>query len=140
MSSAPNFDCWGVLIDTDAYAGNFEREMCAHCTGHYGECEVGLEFAEQIDEFEDAIISIPDEHGCHRPCTLWDTPGGEPNAVLIYFESRPTDEQIAIIKERAQTFLHRHAQIKDPIFKLELTEILGFRTIQFRMHSETAMV
>ncbi len=28
------------VIDTDTYAGNFEREMCAYVTGQIGECEV----------------------------------------------------------------------------------------------------
>jgi len=34
------------IIDTDQYAGNFEREMCAYLTGTVGECGVGDEFAE----------------------------------------------------------------------------------------------
>jgi hypothetical protein len=33
------------VVDTDTYAGNFEREMCAYITGQVGECEVGEEIA-----------------------------------------------------------------------------------------------
>ena len=45
MSAYPNFDCWGFIIDTDQYAGNFERELCAWTTGQIGECEVGKEYS-----------------------------------------------------------------------------------------------
>ncbi|KKK83825.1 hypothetical protein LCGC14_2789530, partial [marine sediment metagenome] len=34
-------DSWIFIIDTDSYAGNFEREMCAYITGRVGECGVG---------------------------------------------------------------------------------------------------
>ena len=36
---------YGFIVDTDSYAGNFEREMCAYMTGHIGECSVGEEYA-----------------------------------------------------------------------------------------------
>ena len=31
------------VVDTDTYAGNFEREMCAFMTGITGACGVGKE-------------------------------------------------------------------------------------------------
>ena len=39
-------DHYLFVIDTDIYAGNFERQMCAYITGQIGECEVGKENAE----------------------------------------------------------------------------------------------
>ena len=39
-----------IIIDTDEYSGNFEREMCAYCTGQVGECEVGEEEQAVFDE------------------------------------------------------------------------------------------
>lgn len=33
---------YSIVVETDSYAGNFEREMCAFMTGHIGECEAGL--------------------------------------------------------------------------------------------------
>ena len=48
---------FAVLIKTDSYAGNFEREMCAHVTGHVGECEVGEEFVdENISKLFESVI------------------------------------------------------------------------------------
>ena len=73
-----------LCLDTDHYAGNFERELTAYCTGAIGDCGVGEDqrdyFFEEVPEkfhkaFEDKIISLPDEHGCHRPCITVPTPG-----------------------------------------------------------------
>ena len=36
-----------IIIDTDTYAGNFERELCAYVTGIVRDCEVGIEIAEK---------------------------------------------------------------------------------------------
>ena len=81
MSQVGNY--WLFVIDTDTYAGNFERSLTAWCTGQIGECGVGEEYAasfkedhpEMIDVFEDLVIQIPDEHGCHRPTAAYPTPG-----------------------------------------------------------------
>jgi len=67
------------LIDTDQYAGNFEREMCAYLTGRVGDCNVGKEFAAifhtevpNADSLFDNVASVPDEEGgCCRPVTIW---------------------------------------------------------------------
>jgi hypothetical protein len=76
---------WIFIIDTDSYAGNFERDMCAYVTGIVGECEVGDEFAALYDKevntdglesvFLDYLEQRADEHGCHRPTSLWPTKG-----------------------------------------------------------------
>ena len=74
---------WIFVIDTDSYAGNFERDMCAYITGVLGDCEVGDEFAKLYDKemntgrwegiFADYLEQRPDEHGCCRPCSCWVT-------------------------------------------------------------------
>jgi hypothetical protein len=76
---------WILVIDTDSYAGNFERDLCAYTTGIIGDCEVGEDFAAlynkevNIDGLESIFMDIlerrPDENGCHRPCSLWETKG-----------------------------------------------------------------
>lgn len=67
------------IIDTDSYAGNFERDMCAFLTGRVGECGVGREFAERFSsevgpEFHN-VVDKADEHGVFRPCEMETTPG-----------------------------------------------------------------
>jgi len=69
-----------VAIDTDGYAGNFERETAAFVTGQVGECGVGGEVAattpsEVKSLFEVNLEHRPDEHGCSRPCAIYPTPG-----------------------------------------------------------------
>lgn len=79
------------VVDTDSYAGNFERDMCAHITGQIGECGVGAEYRTDIEDLkedhydfdlekicswlENHVIQVPDDHACYRPCTIWPTPG-----------------------------------------------------------------
>lgn len=124
-----------LCLDTDHCAGNFERDLTAYCTGAIGECGVGEDqrdyFFEEVPEkfhkaFEDKIISLPDEHGCHRPCITVPTPGwvniGEgfqhrfPAATLqawypaahsvgILFSPEPDDDEISLITARAMKFL-----------------------------------
>ncbi|MEE8383039.1 MAG: hypothetical protein V3R78_14315 [Thermodesulfobacteriota bacterium] len=73
-----------VVVDTDKYSGNFEREMSAYITGVVGECEVGLEEKntarkelgeETIYWFVHNISQMPDEHNVSRPCAIRPTPG-----------------------------------------------------------------
>lgn len=74
------------VIDTDTYAGNFERQLCSFMTGVVGECGVGDDYAKLYyedlklpsdapDPLADLIESEPDERGCHRPCAIYETPG-----------------------------------------------------------------
>src|ERR1700723_2670348 len=68
------------VIDTEQYSGKFERELCAWITGQVGECGVGITLAEYVPRhvyelFEEALVHRPDDHGCARPCEVWETPG-----------------------------------------------------------------
>jgi hypothetical protein len=71
------------VIDTDSYAGNFERDLCAYVTGVIGECSVGEEYAklyyqetgEVCSQFEDNIDRRSDDNGCCRPTSLYPTKG-----------------------------------------------------------------
>jgi len=76
-------DLFIFVVDTEQYAGNFEREMTAYCTGIIGECEKGKEhaalFKEECPDFTklmyNIVAQVPDEHGCHRPTSIYPTPG-----------------------------------------------------------------
>ena len=82
------------IVDTEDYAGDFEREMCGYLTGIVGECGVGVEgrrkyledMGLELDQeryyapvvgnpFEEIIKQVPDEHGCRRPASIYLTPG-----------------------------------------------------------------
>lgn len=112
---------YAFVIDTDSYAGNFEREMTAYLTGIVGECEVGEELVEELPINFDNVMQVEDD-GCYRPTSIWDSPKGGYDSVAIFFEKRPTTEQIEFMKERLKTF---NQATNDNI------EILGFRLIEF---------
>lgn len=94
-----------IVIDTENYAGSFEREMCAYVTGIFGECEVGQDLAEfyssEIKSFEwleSEVKKKPDEHGCHRPVSISPTPGWYNNGHGEYFKNSEEAETYLDIK------------------------------------------
>ena len=103
----PRYAKYAIVIKTDSYAGNFEREMCAYLTGQIGECEVGKELInEEIKELFDGYIQDePDDNGCYRPVTLGcDVAGFTADDVVIFFGVEPTDLQLTSIQERMNDF------------------------------------
>ena len=126
---------WAIIIHTDKYAGNFERNMTAFITGQVGDCDVGREYIQEWSHemFGDAVLHVPDEHGCYRPTTIWDSGGGY-NSVAIFFDEEPAEDLIKEIKERAELFPGVYKSVegayswnKEPP---EL-EILGFSKAEF---------
>ena len=107
---------YGVIICTDQYAGNFERQMTAYCTGRVGHCDVGDEliplFMEDFkleeqdneqDPFWDCLRYVSDDGGCSRPTSIYDN-NDHYNSVIIFFDTPPTKEQVDIIKQRAKAY------------------------------------
>jgi len=106
-NGAKGVDRYVLVIDTDQYAGNFERELCAYVTGYVGDCGVGAKYVNKfakdvgielgnvdaIDIFyntnyqqADIVEYVADEHGCYRPVALW-----EPTtAVCIFLQEEPS--------------------------------------------------
>jgi hypothetical protein len=118
----PNRAKFAIVIKTDSYAGNFEREMCAYLTGHVGECEVGKEYFEQTlaQEFENIIGNEADDNGCYRPVTLGcDIEGFTNQDVVIFFNEKPTQKHLFLIKERL------------PDFDYSGEKVLGLELIEF---------
>lgn len=137
-----NTEYFLFIVDTNAYAGNFERDMCAYMTGKVGDCGKGEKKAEiyHTEETEDFIdiLSVPDDKGCRRPVSMWDSPDGDSNSVAIYFNpSRPpTRKQIDLLKRRAHKFLTAPREKFDSC----PTKILGFRLLEKRVeYKEVAL-
>ena len=85
MSEDIPINGWAIVIDTNQYAGNFERELCVYCTGIVGDCGVGEELIPSFEEFmktlkwkenkfQDAIAKVADDHGCFRPVSIYPNP------------------------------------------------------------------
>lgn len=109
------FDCpYALIVNLDAYTGNFERKFCAYVMGAVGECGVGKDMRAlflrespmQYNELADLTQPVPDERGCWRPVSIYDDPSdAEPyNSLVIFLGSQPSDEELEIIVERARKF------------------------------------
>lgn len=138
MTDTPSAD-WIFVIDTEDYAGNFERALCGYLTGRIGECEVGVKEATAFMEETgmepfDNVIDEPDDHGCRRPVTIYPTAGvkGEPyQSVAISFETEPSADQIALMKERAYQFAALLGRTYgDEPARPRISKITGFRLIK----------
>lgn len=96
---------YGLIIKTDKYTGNFEREMCAYMTGHIGDCEVGNEEAGQFLEKHaqelSGVIKKPDEHGCFRPVEVFSY-----HSLIIYFDYpiHENADTLNLLKSRANDY------------------------------------
>lgn len=108
-----------ILVKTNSYAGNFEREMCAFMTGAIGECSVGSEFVdEEIQErFEDYISQRSDDHGCWRPVTC------DGNNFIIFLEKPLKKSDLEFLNERAKLWeKERPYEYLDKGFKFKSLE------------------
>ena len=128
-----------IIVRTDSYAGNFERELCAHLTGIVGDCEVGDDYVDENIEsiFEEIVKSVPDDNGTRRPVSLGGcakTKEFNSNDVVIWFDSIPTEEQQAIIKERAETFNQIHVIKYSWNKKIQIESII-LREIEVNINS-----
>lgn len=167
MSADQTVAPYVFVVDTDQYSGNFERPMVAFMTGAVGECEVGnteQELFEENGEFvelADKTSSQPDEDGCYRPAAIWTTPGryndgngkhydGEPKergrfpayeSVAVFFDERPTAEEIEFMKRRAAQFV-QYWHDEAPWYRkhVPMIAIRGFRMIEQQVTAKEIVV
>lgn len=101
---------WLFVVDTEQFAGNFERQLCAYMTGCVGECGVGdterdafnleTQIPVGVDKYDERhpfhfVINESDEHGCHRPCAIFPTPGWFNNGMGGEYRDTPENEAVA---------------------------------------------
>lgn len=147
MTETPTHSKYIFLIDTDEYAGNFERDLCAYMTGMIGECGVGDDcqkiYAEdkgfglpegscsviRNNPYDDMLVNEPDDHGCGRPTSIWKSSNGLYNSVAIFFLYKPTKEMIEDMKQRAVDFSNHKGKLADIPF-LGKFKVKGFRLIK----------
>jgi hypothetical protein len=90
-----------LIVDTDSYAGNFERQSVAFVTGQVGECGVGRGEAKVASEelsreiaqwWRDHAEHVTDDNGCHRPAMIVPTPGF---SITAWAEAFPKPKRVA---------------------------------------------
>lgn len=110
---------WSFVVDTDMYAGNFERELGGYVVGQvddYGDHRAGpyIELYEKecpTNPFENLVewrVYDPGDDGIMRvPANISPTPGtkgGAYNSVSIHLGKKPTSKQLRLLVERAKAF------------------------------------
>ena len=140
------------VVDTNNYAGNFEREMCAYMTGIIGECEKGDNEAEIAEgeivddvrnKLDDLIMLVPDENGCSRPVTIYPSKDNmnEYNSLAISMSEKPSKKIIQLLKYRAQEYVMVKPGLEEwNKSRFENLKILGFRLVKFTVKESTVNV
>ncbi|RLF56941.1 MAG: hypothetical protein DRN27_08755 [Thermoplasmata archaeon] len=103
---------YSFVVDTDSYAGNFEREMTAYVTGVLGDCEVGLDesvlFHDEMDlDLDELMYQKPNEQGTLRPCAIENTGIEIYGGVAIYFYEDPC-AYLDMLKERSLEYAKKN--------------------------------
>lgn len=144
-----------IIIDTDSYSGNFEREMSIYLTGRHDEM-----FEHMVDEYRDvenmsdsykkwfyentSSYMFDEEYGS-RMCGIWSTPGfsndgmgkhvPDVNGVPVYKWAAYQSVAIAVdsvpSKEILQELLNRALEFAN-LYPKSVTEIFGVRVIEIK--------
>ncbi len=104
-----------LVVDTDSYSGDFERQLCAYATGQYGACSVGDDIAEYLSSdikhlewWQKNIVKRTEarhEAKCKRPATIYfNHKNNQYTSVAIYLKKIPTDDILSEFKERVIDF------------------------------------
>jgi hypothetical protein len=116
------------VIDTDAYAGNFECELCAYVTGKWdgethGETQANI-FKQEVppniqDEFEYLVKLLPtcddDVPILSHECLIYNDQTKQYTGVGIFFDQEPPTELINLMKERAIKFSKEGTIFNKPV-------------------------
>jgi hypothetical protein len=126
------------IVDTNLYAGNFCRQICAYMTGQWdqqthGESEADDFFEEHPDApFDNIVEPETDDYGLLSPQRLEITPTrynkGKHlnNSVGILLNALPLYELCNLLMQRAEKFAKQHkiAGQAEPL------KILGYRILE----------
>lgn len=108
-----------IIVDTDKYAGNFERELCAYVTGIYErDTGVGQEISEEEEEniehfqwWEDNVSYFYNEHGSQTCVEIEPTPGYFNNGTGGVYKDEPENYEKAKTERNQSTQKYYQAQI-----------------------------
>lgn len=129
-----------IVIDTEEYSGNFERDLVAFITGQVGECNVGRKNADRAQDdlspeiyhwFDEHVVQTADDHGVLRPASIAPTPGWSNNgdgnetklkpgekmkypaymSVEFVLDDWPTFDVMEVILDRVKFFCDRYSEV-----------------------------
>jgi hypothetical protein len=105
---------YALIIDTDQYSGNFEREMASYCTGlefPRGE-EYIMDDIQHADWWEEHVyLYSADSDDYPEGCSIWQTPGFYNNGMGWHYVDTPENRELAKVKCR-ESMVEYHARRK----------------------------
>lgn len=132
------------VVDTNSYAGNFNREMCAYMTGmwdnetHGGEQAEIFESEVGFDAFSELVNPQVDEYGLLSPQRLEQTPpSNKYNSVGIFLNDVPSQPEIELLKSRAKKFAKEGMIFDRPVKNLR---VKGFRLLTEEITTTTTPI
>lgn len=137
---------FAFIVDTNTYAGNFERPLCAHITGQVGECGVGEKYAavarteiptDVLTWFDNHVVQVPDEHNYRRPVSIWPTPGWFNHGMGGHYRDGHDPEDWAmLINQRTEVILRsdRVVPVRGDHYRELLVEIAALAIAAIASH------
>ncbi len=143
--SVDKFESKNALVfNFDQYAGNYEREFCGFVIGATGECGVGKDMAHLYEEdhpqgtpfyaLSDRTTTEADDSGCWRPVSIYhdpdvDTQMARYHSLIIFLQTIPTDDEIAMIMQRAKRFCAERPDWEDYMGEIQPLTLKGIKLI-----------
>lgn len=104
------------IIDTEQYAGQFERDMCAYMTGQPGDADTDEISAFQAEVLPSLAAQVgalvgyfADEHGPRGPADILPTPGWFNHGLGGHYRDIPENGAKALANFQARTRAHEQA-------------------------------
>ncbi len=101
------------IIDTDHFAGDFDRQLCGYLTGVVGDCGIGTKAAELFRadtikyavDYDKYLGSFIEPDTIMRPVTITPTPGRFNNGLGGHFETGEEEKALKDYKSRCQQLI-----------------------------------
>lgn len=92
-------ECDLLVIETNLYSGNFERNMAAFITGHVGETGLGQK-SNQYDYtmFENIVCNLLDRNGTMTPVSIYDSQNYSNNGVGFIYKNTNNEKKEEALK------------------------------------------
>ena len=125
VSTEMNDVIYKLVIETNGYAGNYSRELCALITLEYGECETGKDIANYeislltVDSPNDVVVFIRGSEGDYSPVNV---SARQCNAIEIQLHD-PLDEA-------ALSFIISRLTLLDKISDRISTGVNGYTALE----------
>jgi len=141
---------WTFVVETNGYAGDFERALCLYVTGYAGEYASGGDYDKyralflkehgreddadiEMVLFADLVAKEPVEHNGHYWSDYCEMDPDNITSVRIFLDHRPDQEELDTLKKRALAFPAARRKVEGKRDRLKVT---GFHLLKTTITTE----